>query len=82
MSLLNSLLVSRIALVKPEKAVSVQNYLIQLAQRGSIRDRVDEPTLISLLSTSCPTSTPESSSITFIKRPSHEEDLDLSQFLK
>lgn len=37
--------VSRIALVKPDKAEAVQNLCIQMAQRGQISEKVGFPNL-------------------------------------
>lgn len=42
-------LVSRIALVKPQKSNAVTDILIQMARSGQVRQRVTEPQLISLL---------------------------------
>lgn len=42
-------LVSRISLVKPQKAQGITNLLIQMAQSGQIRQRVNEEQLIGLL---------------------------------
>ena len=41
--------VSRISLVKPHKAQGITNLLIQMAQSGQIRQRVNEEQLIGLL---------------------------------
>lgn len=41
--------VSRISLVKPQKAQGITNLLIQMAQSGQIRQRVNEEQLIGLL---------------------------------
>uniref|UniRef100_A0A0C9S163 TSA: Wollemia nobilis Ref_Wollemi_Transcript_26540_796 transcribed RNA sequence n=1 Tax=Wollemia nobilis TaxID=56998 RepID=A0A0C9S163_9CONI len=40
---------ARIALVKPEKARAVEDYLLRRAQMGQIIEKVSEETLISLL---------------------------------
>lgn len=42
-------IVSRISLVKPQKAQGITNLLIQMAQSGQIRQRVTETQLIGLL---------------------------------
>lgn len=41
--------VSRISLVKPQKAQGITNLLIQMAQSGQIRSRINEEQLIGLL---------------------------------
>ena len=43
-------IVSRIALVKPERAREVEDLIIQAAQSGQIQERVDEDKLKQLLS--------------------------------
>ncbi|KAF2074763.1 hypothetical protein CYY_003951 [Polysphondylium violaceum] len=40
---------SRIAMVRPEKARQVEDLIIAAAQRGQLAEKVDEPKLISLL---------------------------------
>lgn len=41
--------VSRISLVKPQKAQGITNLIIQMAQQGQIRQKVNEAQLIGLL---------------------------------
>lgn len=43
------LAVSRIALVKPSKAKSIQDLLIRMAQSGQVRQKITEQQLIGLL---------------------------------
>lgn len=43
------IIVSRIRLVKPERAALVENHLIQAASSGQIRGKVDESTLRGML---------------------------------
>lgn len=45
----NFWLVSRIALVKPEKGRSLEDFLISSMQAGRIRNRVTEPDLLNIL---------------------------------
>ena len=40
---------NRIAIVKPDKARAIENQLIQMAQRGQNRQKIDEPNLIKML---------------------------------
>lgn len=40
---------SRIALVKPDKARGVENMILQMAQRGALNERISEERLISIL---------------------------------
>lgn len=42
--------VSRIAIVKPEKARAIEDMVIQMAQRGQLAAKIDEDKLIELLS--------------------------------
>lgn len=41
--------VSRIAIVKPEKARAIEDMVIQMAQRGQLAAKIDEEKLIDLL---------------------------------
>lgn len=41
--------VSRIALVKPQKAAAISDILLQMARSGQVRQRVSEDQLIMLL---------------------------------
>lgn len=43
-------IVSRIAIVKPEKARAIEDMVIQMAQRGQLAAKIDEEKLIDLLS--------------------------------
>jgi DNA-binding TFAR19-related protein (PDSD5 family) len=42
-------LVSRIAIVKPDKARAIEDMVIQMAQRGQLAAKIDEDKLIDLL---------------------------------
>ena len=42
-------LVSRLALVKPEKAQKIEDVIIQNVSMGTIKTKIDEPTLISYI---------------------------------
>jgi programmed cell death protein 5 len=44
------ILVSRISIVKPEKARSIEDYLLNMAQRGQLASKVTEEQLIAMLS--------------------------------
>ncbi|KAJ3221324.1 hypothetical protein HK099_003584 [Clydaea vesicula] len=65
---------SRISMVKPEKGRQVEQLLITLAQRGQLREKVDEKALIELLSQVKDNS--KATSIKFNRRKSASDDDD------
>mmetsp|Transcript_10587 Transcript_10587/g.25327 ORF Transcript_10587/g.25327 Transcript_10587/m.25327 type:complete len:134 (-) Transcript_10587:24-425(-) len=73
---------SRIAIVKPDKARAIENQLIQMAQRGMVRSKIDEKQLIGMLEGIDKKADGERTKITFKRRgmDSDEDDIDDDDF--
>jgi programmed cell death protein 5 len=65
--------VSRIALVKPEKARGVENMVLSMAQRGQLTEPVSDAQLLSLLEKVNDQTAPKATTITR-RRPNLFED--------
>lgn len=74
--------VSRIAIVKPDKARAIENQLIQMAQKGMIRQKIDEKQLIGMLEGIDKKADSGRTKITFKRRgmDSDEDDVDDDDF--
>ncbi|WFD28121.1 hypothetical protein MNAN1_003127 [Malassezia nana] len=69
--------VSRIALVKPQKAAAISDILLQMARSGQVRQRVSEEQLIMLLDQVDQAGTNESASkITVSRKKTLDDDDD------
>jgi programmed cell death protein 5 len=72
---------SRIAMVKPEKARAVEDLLLKTAQRGGLRSKVTEPQLIGLLGEIAEQQGgQERGKITFDRRRMDDSDTDDSDY--
>mmetsp|Transcript_16893 Transcript_16893/g.43688 ORF Transcript_16893/g.43688 Transcript_16893/m.43688 type:complete len:109 (-) Transcript_16893:281-607(-) len=69
---------SRIALVKEDKARKVEEAIIKMAQVGQLRGKVDEPQLIRILEqVSGPTEESKKPKIVFNRRRAFDDDDDM-----
>mmetsp|Transcript_8337 Transcript_8337/g.28599 ORF Transcript_8337/g.28599 Transcript_8337/m.28599 type:complete len:106 (-) Transcript_8337:3457-3774(-) len=66
---------NRVRLVKPEKAVGIENMLLAAAQRGAIGEKITEDRLITLL-TQVNEQTQKKTSVKIIRRTSALDDDD------
>eukprot|EP00743_Colponemidia_sp_Colp-15_P003930 GILK01004240.1.p1 GENE.GILK01004240.1~~GILK01004240.1.p1 ORF type:complete len:150 (+),score=31.45 GILK01004240.1:50-451(+) len=66
---------SRIALVKPDKARKIEDMLISAAQRGQLNEKITEPKLVQMLEQINEVATKETK-ITFKRRTFGDEDDD------
>eukprot|EP00742_Colponemidia_sp_Colp-10_P006401 GILJ01006859.1.p1 GENE.GILJ01006859.1~~GILJ01006859.1.p1 ORF type:complete len:151 (-),score=27.17 GILJ01006859.1:124-525(-) len=66
---------SRIALVKPDKARKIEDMLISAAQRGQLNEKITEPKLVQMLEQINEVATKETK-ITFKRRTFDDEDDD------
>ncbi|GAB9466209.1 hypothetical protein Gpo141_00003587 [Globisporangium polare] len=73
---------SRIAIVKPEKARAIEDMVIQMAQRGQLAAKIDEEKLIDLLARAGETEEKQRTKVTMKRRTyfSDEEDDDDDDF--
>lgn len=67
--------VSRVALVKPEKAQGIENMLLGAARRGAIKDKVNEEGLIALLQ-QVSEQTEKKTKVSILRRRSALDDSD------
>uniref|UniRef100_K3WXD1 Programmed cell death protein 5 n=1 Tax=Globisporangium ultimum (strain ATCC 200006 / CBS 805.95 / DAOM BR144) TaxID=431595 RepID=K3WXD1_GLOUD len=73
---------SRIAIVKPEKARAIEDMVIQMAQRGQLAAKIDEDKLIDLLNRAGETEEKQRTKVTMKRRTyfSDEDDDDDDDF--
>ncbi len=71
---------ARIHLVKPDKAMAAEDYLLMMAKSGRLRERVSEDMLIQFLEQVSKQEQSQPTKIVVMHRGFEEEELDLDSF--